>query len=63
MNGAVKHGPTKDESFIGVRKTIVILQHFVSTLDMLKYNYEASSFMHMVCDESWYQTGIGSGRS
>lgn len=44
MNGAVKHGPTKDESFIGVRKTIVILQHFVSTLDMLKYNYEASSF-------------------
>lgn len=49
----MKHGATKDESFVMVGTTMVILQHFVSILDMLKYNCEQNYFMLIVCDESW----------
>lgn len=53
MNGPMKHGATKEESFIMVCKSMVILQRYVSILVILKYNGEPNSFMHMVCDESW----------
>lgn len=46
MNGPVKHGATSNESFITVGK-MVIPQHFVSVLDVLKSICEPISFYCM----------------